>query len=187
MKIQQADAYFLQALTFSATNADKLKGVWVTQGRLEVLLGQTEAQTALEEKWYRTKPGKGSQVLVFYTEETSTSVKEKKVSKEIKGGSQLEVLEEKQIILDGMMAGFNEGMTGEDDVDSDAMEEEEQERSTGIGCIGALKRPSGSSGSQSSKLQVVPVEVAEAQKHPWTVQHPARQITAEECCKKGGG
>ena len=134
LKIQQADAYFTQALTFSATNADKLKGVWVTKGRLEVLLGQTEAQTALEEKWYRTKPGKGSQVLVFYTEESSTSVKEKKVSKEIEGGLQLSVAEGNQMFVDGMIAGFNEGMTGENDFDSDVMGEEEEAEC--LACIG---------------------------------------------------
>ena len=95
LKIQQEDAYFTQALTFSTSNADKLKGVWITQGRLEVMIGQRDAQKALEENWYQTKPGKGSQVLVFYTEESSTTVKEKKVSKEIKGGSQLSVAEGK--------------------------------------------------------------------------------------------
>ena len=59
----------------------------MTKGRLEMLIGAKDAETALEEKWYVTKPGTGSQVLIFYTEESRTAVKEKKVSKEVKGGA----------------------------------------------------------------------------------------------------
>ena len=69
------------------------------------------------------------------------------------------VPEGKAMLVDGMMASFNEGMTGEDEVDSDAAEEEEQERSTGIGVI---KRPAGSSGSNSgSKRRKLQVEAEE--------------------------
>ena len=31
-----------------------------------------------------------------------------------------------KMLVDGMMAGFNEGMTGENDLNSDAMDEEEE-------------------------------------------------------------
>ena len=83
------------------------------------MIGQQQAVAALFKfNWYLTKSGQGSEVLVYYTEESCTEW-----VKKIKGGSQLEVPEGKQIILDGMMAGFNEAMTGEDDEDSDAMEE----------------------------------------------------------------
>ena len=81
-------------------------------------------------------------------EESRTTVKEKKVSGEVKGGSHLTVPEEKNI-FDGMMAGFNEGMTGEDDLDSDAMEEEEEaERMSSLhkaapGCVRTYKKPAG--------------------------------------------
>ena len=97
MKIEQEDAYFTQSLTFSVTDRDKLKGIWITQGRLETMLGKDEAATALEENWYHTKRGKGSQVLVYYTEESRVAVKEKKVSKEIKGGTHLDVAEGKNV------------------------------------------------------------------------------------------
>ena len=74
--------------------AHQLRGVWVTTGRLEQLIGPKDAQTALEEGWYHTKQDKGSPMLVYYTEEFDI---------------------------------FNEG--GEDDVDSEAMEEKEMEAS----------------------------------------------------------
>ena len=154
MKIQQEDNYFTQSLTSSASNGDKLKGVWITQGRLEDLIGQQPAAAALYQiNWYLTKPGQGSEVLVYYMEEPCTECLKKikdeetcryhntmdpdpgMMSQSPQEGSQLEVPEGKEIILDGMMAGFNEGMTGEDDVDSDAMEEEEDDVSCGA-CIG---------------------------------------------------
>ena len=130
MKIQQEANYFTRSLTSSASNGDKLKGVWITQGRLEDLIGQQPAAAALYQiNWYLTKPGQGSEVLVYYMEEPCTEC-----LKKFKEGSQLEVPEGKEIILDGMMAGFNEAMTGEDDEDSNAMGEEEDDVACGT-CI----------------------------------------------------
>ena len=90
-------SYFTQSLNLSVSSTHKLRGVWIPMGRLEKILGPKEAQKALEEGWYDTKPGVGSQVLVFYTEESRTAVKEKKVSKEVKGGEQLTVAEGKNV------------------------------------------------------------------------------------------
>ena len=49
------------------------------------------------------------------------------------------------MLVDGMMAGFNEGMTGEDDLDSDAMEEEAERMSSlhkaAPGCV--REKPAG--------------------------------------------
>ena len=51
------------------------------------------------------------------------------------------------MLVDGMMAGFNEGMTGEDDLDSDAMEEEAERMSSlhkaAPGCVRTYKKPAG--------------------------------------------
>ena len=146
MKIQQEANYFTQSLTSSASNGDKLKGVWITQGRLEDLIGQQPAAAALYQiNWYLTKPGQGSEVLVYYMEEPCTECLKKfkdeetryrntmdpdpgMISQSPQEGSQLEVPEGKEIILDGMMAGFNEAiMAGKDDEDSNAMGEHDED------------------------------------------------------------
>ena len=60
LKILQEDSYFSQSLVIEASRLERLRGVWITQGRLGQLIGPKEAQLAIEEEWWATKPGKGS-------------------------------------------------------------------------------------------------------------------------------
>ena len=110
--------------------------------------------------------------------ESRTAVKEKEVSKEVKGGEQLTVAEGTKMLVDGMMAGFNEGMTGENDVDSDLEEDIEQKQSTCTG-IGAIKRSSGFSGSKRKEMQEVPVKPKKAKDRAQFVKRPAMLASAQ--------
>ena len=76
---QWTDAYFSQKVNLTETNEKKLEGTWVTRGRLETLIGKEETNTAIEEGWYKTKPGVGSQLLVRYTEESRTVTEQKEI------------------------------------------------------------------------------------------------------------
>ena len=72
-----SDAYFSQCLSLKQEKKEFVKGVWIPFGRLEVLLGEKEAKLALDEGWYPQKKGKGSQILIFYTEEGTEAEKSK--------------------------------------------------------------------------------------------------------------
>ena len=41
------DAYFSQSLSYKETDSKKLMGKWITQGRLEQLIGKAEAEQAI--------------------------------------------------------------------------------------------------------------------------------------------
>jgi hypothetical protein len=78
-------------LTLSVTNRKKLQGTWISEGRLEVLVGVAETKKAIAEKWYPTKKVSGNRTLIFYTEESQEAIKEKVLKKEVKGGCSLEI------------------------------------------------------------------------------------------------
>ena len=65
---QWQDAYFQQKISLSSSEDERIKGVWITRGRLAQLIGEDETTKALSENWWQQKPGVGSQVLVYYTE-----------------------------------------------------------------------------------------------------------------------
>ncbi len=112
-----AEAYFQQDLRLDQTRCDKVKGVWITPGRLEVLLGKHDAALAQEEGWYlkRQTPGT-SKVEFFYSEESITGAKTKVIAKSVKGGKDLAIQDGKDMMIAGLQEDWNTAMgCGRDD------------------------------------------------------------------------
>ena len=56
-------------------------------GRMEMLIGAKETETAIDEERSKTKKGKGSQLQVWYTDETMEATRTRTVEKHAKGGT----------------------------------------------------------------------------------------------------
>ena len=90
------------------------KGLGSREAGSRLLIGKEETNTAIEEGWYKTKPGVGSQLLVRYTEESRTVTEQKEIEKVIRGGSQLSVEDGKQMMVGAMASTYSQGMLGID-------------------------------------------------------------------------
>lgn len=106
------EAYFHQKLSLNEEDSRELKGVWITVGRLEQLIGPKECEVALAEGWWKTKDGPGSMKSVFYTEETHVHKESKNIEKQVRGGGQLAIEGGKDMMLQGLSNSWSVGMTG---------------------------------------------------------------------------
>ncbi len=129
------EAYFSQELNLVEGRKDEMRGVWITTGRLAVLLGEDDAKRAVEEKWYSMRTNsKNSKVEIFYTEESVAASKERRVAKNIKGGTKLSVEDGKSMMADGMVQSW-----------ADAMGSKGIDNLTDVGFEVALPQPGASS------------------------------------------
>ena len=106
------DAYFSQKLTMSEVHTSTDKSTWITLGRLESLIGKDEAAIAVQEQWWVTKAGVGSQVLINYNEKTTETTERTDVQKELRGGTGLAVEDGKKMMVDGLSNSWGMGMYG---------------------------------------------------------------------------
>ena len=106
------DAYFSQKLTMSEVHTSTEKSTWITLGRLESLIGKEEAAIAVQEQWWATKAGVGSQVLINYNEKSTESTERTDVQKELRGGTGLAVEDGKKMMVDSLSNSWGMGMYG---------------------------------------------------------------------------
>jgi hypothetical protein len=140
------DSFFKQSLNLSEMTRHKVKGTWITNGRLENLIGIPEAKIAIDEKWWPVRKGKGSMVLIYYTEEGDEYEKTKELSKETRGGTRLDTDAAKKMMVEGIDSSFSLTFTGHDEgedmldmpqcstmlTDNDVAEEEEHAGAMGV-------------------------------------------------------
>jgi len=71
-------AFFKRSVTVARVQDEGDEGRWVTEGRLRVLLGE-EAEVAIANKWYESKPDESKGVNMYrYTEEFDVSLRREK-------------------------------------------------------------------------------------------------------------
>ena len=108
-----SDAYFSQTLSLEEVTTNKIKGTWITKGRLEQLIGEKEAKIALKENWWQVQQQDGtSKMMIYYTEEGDEHEKKKLLGKVIKGGSQLSIEDGKQMMIENVGQNWSQAMLG---------------------------------------------------------------------------
>ena len=115
------------------------------------MIGIAEAEKALEEKWYLTKAGTGSQILVHYTEESRECKESKTIEKQIRGGTQLSVQDGKKMMVGAMGSTWSQAMLG-----IDSPPPSDNEESPAPSALGVLPQASGSafeSDQSQSRIQ----------------------------------
>jgi len=170
-----------------ATRTERLRGVWITQGRLGQLIGLKEAQLAIEEEWWATKPGKGSQVLVYYTEQSDEADRTRTISKAIKGGCQVDVEQGRNMLADAATSSFSQAFTGEEEEEelldfgaANALTDTPGSSSTGMAASAAtvLKKPAAA--EKVSKLTKAEKEAKQAAEKQQREQAKKDKLAAEE-------
>ena len=167
-----SSAYFQQKLSLEESKTQRLTGVWITQGRLESLIGEKEAKTALEEEWWNVwRCPNSTKVMVYYTEHADIGEKTKKLSKEVRGGTDLAVADGQAMMCDGIEQSFSQAMMG---IDEPPEEQPAPPKPKPLGVatlaiennssLVVLKRPASAVGDSKGSVKKRPTTAAEKEK-----------------------
>lgn len=162
-------AYFHQKLNLEESKTQRLTGVWITEGRLQSMIGEKETKLALKEEWWQVwSDPNSSKVMVYYTEQMDIGEQGKTLSKEIRGGTELAIADAQEMMCDGIEQSFSQGIKMGIEDAPEVQTEPPKPKALGVGPLaiensnssGVLRRPASAVGNSKGPVMKRPATAA---------------------------